>query len=256
MKKMATALATVLLTVAIGLSGCGSTSNNSVGLDTNASTGVEAAGPITASDIKTALGSVDANQLDSIYFADVYASDDGMQVTIIGLWELVPKHGILDRCAFQIDIERDEKTGEAKVKNTDYALEPDPGDKEISDELQTALGKPSSESYYKDIAKQCIDAFSDTLIDPYSAHYSSIRAYQSKESGGLNDGKFTEGVLVDFDVNAKNRLGGYVGDEHYIFTVHDDGSIEQKDREPRYIGFDGLSDTFRKTFEPGDLGLE
>ena len=260
MKNMAATLAAVLLTAAIGLPGCGAASDTAVEAGTGAPVGAEAQaepiGPITESDIEAALGSVDADLLDSIYFADVYASEDGMQVSIIGLWDLVPEHGILDRCAFQIDIEKDEESGEAKVKNAESALEPDPGDKEISDELQAAFGKPSSESYYGDIAKQCIDAFSEALFDPYSAHYSSIRAYQSKRSGGLNDGKFTEGVLVDFDVNAKNKLGGYVGDEHYIFTVHDDGSIEQENRDPLYVGFDGLSDTFRKTFEPDDLGLE
>ncbi len=56
------------------------------------------------------------------------------------------------------------------------------------------------------------------LFDPYSAVYENWRG----PSRGYSGGNFIEtkfGYRVCVDINAKNRLGGYVGRKHYYFLI-------------------------------------
>lgn len=61
------------------------------------------------------------------------------------------------------------------------------------------------------------------LFDPYSAHYrfigDPIKGY-AYVSGTLNPPVFGHLVLVG--INAKNRMGGYVGEQPYTFIFKDE----------------------------------
>lgn len=79
---------------------------------------------------------------------------------------------------------------------------------------------------YEDIVKQY---FGRLLFDPYSAHYNISEPYQGYSSrapiaGGGPD-KF--GYFVNVGVNAKNRLGGYVGEVQYRLLIRN-GQVVQK----------------------------
>jgi hypothetical protein len=69
--------------------------------------------------------------------------------------------------------------------------------------------------------------FDELLLDPYSAHYDfeTPRQIWYKE-GPLMGGKLYAGYLVRVGVNAKNRMGGYVGKEMYGFLFKDERVIK------------------------------
>jgi hypothetical protein len=64
--------------------------------------------------------------------------------------------------------------------------------------------------------------FDDILFDPYSAQYefSSPETFWFKEAP-LAGGRLLAGYIVRVSVNAKNRMGGYVGKEMYGFIIKD-----------------------------------
>lgn len=58
----------------------------------------------------------------------------------------------------------------------------------------------------------------ENLKDPYSAHWSTSlpqRAWAEVLGAAWKKKKFNYGWAVDFDVNAKNSFGGYVGEQYY-----------------------------------------
>ena len=67
---------------------------------------------------------------------------------------------------------------------------------------------------YEQIVK---DHFSRSLYDPYSAHFSIGTPYQgfSTRAPIVGGGPDQFGYSVDVGINAKNRLGGYVGEKQF-----------------------------------------
>ena len=70
--------------------------------------------------------------------------------------------------------------------------------------------------------------FEEVLYDPYSAHYkfeTPPRLYWYKEPPLLGN-KLYAGYVVFVGVNAKNRMGGYVGMKKYGFLFKNDRIIK------------------------------
>jgi len=66
------------------------------------------------------------------------------------------------------------------------------------------------------------------LFDPYSAVYSNW----SGPAQGYSGGRFIQiafGYRVCVDINAKNRMGGYVGKKLHYFLIHDGRIVQQFD---------------------------
>ena len=72
--------------------------------------------------------------------------------------------------------------------------------------------------------------FDDVLFDPYSAHYDfgTPELFWYKEAP-LAGGRLYAGYLVRVGVNAKNRMGGYVGKKTYGFILKDKNIIKVLD---------------------------
>jgi len=72
--------------------------------------------------------------------------------------------------------------------------------------------------------------FDGTLFDPYSAHYDfePPQQYWVKDSP-LMGGRLCAGYIVRVGVNAKNRMGGYVGKKMYAFIIKDERIIKVMD---------------------------
>jgi len=72
--------------------------------------------------------------------------------------------------------------------------------------------------------------FENVLFDPYSAHYDiePPQQYWVKDAP-LMGGKLYAGYFVRVGVNAKNRLGGYVGKKMYGFIIKDERIIKVMD---------------------------
>ncbi len=66
------------------------------------------------------------------------------------------------------------------------------------------------------------------LFDPYSAVYSNWRG----PAQGYSGGRFVQtafGYRVCVDINAKNRMGGFVGNKRHYFVIHNDRIVQQLD---------------------------
>jgi len=75
-------------------------------------------------------------------------------------------------------------------------------------------GEPLTIDYKTPIKKY----FEDSLIDPFSAHIKIGEPQQYSYRDSLIEGrKVHAGYAVPARVNAKNRMGGYVGWKDYIF---------------------------------------
>jgi hypothetical protein len=72
--------------------------------------------------------------------------------------------------------------------------------------------------------------FDNVLFDPYSAHYDFElpQQYWVKDAP-LRGGKVHAGYFVRVGVNAKNRMGGYVGKKVYGFIIKDERIIKVMD---------------------------
>ena len=77
-------------------------------------------------------------------------------------------------------------------------------------------------SDYQETVKNYMAAF---LFDPYTAVYENWRGPSLGYSGG-NFVKTEFGYQVCVDINAKNRMGGYVGRKRYYFLVRN-GAVVQ-----------------------------
>lgn len=90
----------------------------------------------------------------------------------------------------------------------------------ISPEQITSADYGKVPSNYQDSVKGHMESL---LFDPYSAHYrfigDPIKGY-AYVSGTLNPPVF--GHLVTVGINAKNRMGGYVGETPYTFLFKDE----------------------------------
>ena len=78
---------------------------------------------------------------------------------------------------------------------------------------------------YEDIIKTYMG---NVLFDPYSAIYSNW----SGPSKGYSGDRFTQvayGYRVCVDINAKNRMGGYVGVQKHYFLIHNRQIIQRYD---------------------------
>lgn len=73
----------------------------------------------------------------------------------------------------------------------------------------------------------------EMLFDPYTAVYSNWRGLSKGWYGELN--KFHFGYRVCVNINAKNRMGGYVGNKTYFFIINDDMVIYEL--ENHYCNF-------------------
>ncbi|MCG2739114.1 MAG: hypothetical protein L6300_02615 [Syntrophaceae bacterium] len=71
------------------------------------------------------------------------------------------------------------------------------------------------------------DYFEKVLFDPYSAHYDfgNPRTFWMKEPP-LYGGGLYAGYMVIVGVNARNRMGGYVGMQEYGFIFKDNQIIK------------------------------
>jgi len=67
---------------------------------------------------------------------------------------------------------------------------------------------------YQEIVKAY---YSQVLFDPYSAHYRWIKPPYSGYFSAF--GKFEFGYIVHVGVNAKNRMGGYVGEKQEALLI-------------------------------------
>jgi len=69
--------------------------------------------------------------------------------------------------------------------------------------------------------------FDKVLFDPYSAHYNfgNPQTYWLKQPPLLGGGLYA-GYMVFVGVNAKNRMGGYVGMKEYGFLFKDNQIIK------------------------------
>lgn len=72
--------------------------------------------------------------------------------------------------------------------------------------------------------------FSRTLIDPESARYEIAAPFKGySHKAPITGGKPKNfGYVVDVHVNAKNRMGGYTGSQHYQLIIKD-GTVIQFD---------------------------
>lgn len=72
---------------------------------------------------------------------------------------------------------------------------------------------------YKDAIE---NSMATVLFDPYSAHYrylgDPVRGCAIVEVGG----RPVFGYIVDVGINAKNRMGGYVGEDKFTFLVRNE----------------------------------
>ncbi len=77
-------------------------------------------------------------------------------------------------------------------------------------------------SGYQETVKNYMAA---SLFDPYTAVYENWRGPSRGYSGG-NFVKTEFGYQVCVDINAKNRMGGYVGRKRYYFLIRN-GAVVQ-----------------------------
>jgi len=72
--------------------------------------------------------------------------------------------------------------------------------------------------------------FDGVLFDPYSAHYDFEPPQQMwVKDAPLMGGGLHAGYMVRVGVNAKNRMGGYVGKKMYGFIIKDERIIKVMD---------------------------
>lgn len=95
-----------------------------------------------------------------------------------------------------------------------------PTSEEIS---KIGYGEPLTIDYKADIKAY----FEQSLVDPFSAHikYEEPRTYWLKAPPLLGGGLIA-GYGVPVQVNAKNRMGGYVGWRPYLFIFRNDHLIK------------------------------
>lgn len=120
-------------------------------------------------------------------------------------------------------------------------------------ELESLAGYTSIRDYNKEYAGAVYRAINESLIDPSSAQYSDFVTIAS-----VNDDE----MLVQVGVNAKNRLGGYTGEENYIavFSLADDdielysdnksSSYYDEENVSRYSAIIALSAVATPDFSP------
>lgn len=89
-----------------------------------------------------------------------------------------------------------------------------------TEELQSANYGPYP-SNYEEIIK---NYYSQILFDPYSAHF---RFLQPKKVGWSDGGRHYFGYAVCGGINAKNRFGGYVGEQAFFVIINSDQVILQ-----------------------------
>lgn len=79
---------------------------------------------------------------------------------------------------------------------------------------------------YEEIVKSY---FERSLFDPYSAHYRIGTPYKgfSSKPPILGGGPDKFGYLVDVGINAKNRVGGYVGEKKFRVLIKN-GQVVQE----------------------------
>lgn len=75
---------------------------------------------------------------------------------------------------------------------------------------------------YQEIIKSYMERL---LFDPYSAVYSNWRGPAQGFSGG-NFVQTAYGYRVCVDINAKNRMGGYVGTKRRYFLINSDRVVQ------------------------------
>ncbi len=79
--------------------------------------------------------------------------------------------------------------------------------------------------------------FSNTLLDPYSAHYRFVQPYKAGYRPGrymaetapeiYEGGKIQFGYMIEVWINAKNRYGGYVGEKFSRLFLYKDGTVRR-----------------------------
>lgn len=76
--------------------------------------------------------------------------------------------------------------------------------------------------------------FNDILFDPFTAHYEIGTPYKAYLRAGLiqGGGIAWQGWAVDVRVNAKNRMGGYVGWTLYHATFDGNTVVDAFEYEP------------------------
>ena len=96
-----------------------------------------------------------------------------------------------------------------------------------SQEQISSLDYGSPPQNYETTIKKYFDG---VLFDPFSAHYE----FESPQQFWVKDallvgGRLYAGYFVRVGVNAKNRLGGYVGQKMYGFLIKDERIIKVMD---------------------------
>lgn len=78
---------------------------------------------------------------------------------------------------------------------------------------------------YQEIIKSYME---NLLFDPYSAVYSNWCG-PSQGYSGNNFIKIAYGYRICVEINAKNRMGGYVGKKKHYFLIHNGSIVQQFD---------------------------
>jgi hypothetical protein len=90
------------------------------------------------------------------------------------------------------------------------------------------------------------DALGRELFDPYSAVYSDWRGPRAGYAGDRLTG-FAYGYEVCVEVNAKNRLGAYVGSRPYLFVIRNGAVVKS------YGGGDPNANSLTDGIKPGGV---
>ena len=105
----------------------------------------------------------------------------------------------------------------------------------LDHEIENQLGAPSLRDGLLNGAKPYYDALQESLIDPDSAKYDQalIVFYPQDEYKKADELECDENFIVYFKVNAKNRFGGYTGNQSYIL-YKENGHLRYIDEEDKY----------------------
>lgn len=81
----------------------------------------------------------------------------------------------------------------------------------------TQLASADYGSYPNNYQEIVTNYYSQILFDPYSAHYRWIKEPYSGYFSAF--GQFKFGYIVHVGINAKNRMGGYVGEQQEALLI-------------------------------------
>lgn len=106
----------------------------------------------------------------------------------------------------------------------------------LDHEIEARLSVPSLKNGLLNGVKPYYEIMQDSMIDPDSAKYDKISVVFYPDKDAYKDAdelECDESFIVRFDVNAKNRFGGYTGKQSHIL-YKENGHLEYIDEEDKY----------------------